>query len=277
MKAKKSIGIIGFGNMGSAIALRLENRYRIIVFDKDSRKIKLIPGVKSAKSIEDLLFKVEIVILAVKPQDISKLLKKIKTKVSDKLVISIAAGISTNYIQTGLGRVRVIRVMPNMPAKVGKGMSCLAKGRFAKAADLKLTEAIFRRLGKTLTLKETMLNPATAISGSGPGYFYDFIEPEYIVGQDVPRKLVRKFKVNLQKAAESIGFNEEEAYTLASVTTNGSVDVLEVSGLMPSQLRKQVTSKGGTTEAALKVLAKGGSLTEAVKAALKRAKELAKR
>lgn len=283
MKAKKSIGIIGFGNMGSAIALRLKRHYRILVFDKVSRKIKLGSGIKSASSIEDLVSNSEIVILAVKPQNISSLLKKIKTKLEeefileDKLIISIAAGISTGYIQGVLGKVKVVRAMPNMPAKLGKGISCLAKGRFAKAADLKLAEAVFKRLGKTLILKETMIDPATAVSGSGPGYFYDFIESGHITGQNIPQKLTRKFKVDLQKAAECIGFNEEEAHALASSTTNGSADVFEVSGLTPSQLRKQVVSKGGTTEAGLKVLAKGGSLTDAVKAALKRAKELAKK
>ncbi len=154
MKEKKSIGIIGFGNMGAALTGRLRERYSLFVFDKDRKKTKTVKAVNRAKNLKDLLANSEIVILAVKPQDFPALFREIKAYLKDKLVISIAAGISTRFIEKSLAKARVVRVMPNMPAKIGKGISCLAKGRFAKKADLVLAEKIFKGLGLTLILEE---------------------------------------------------------------------------------------------------------------------------
>ena len=277
MKAKKSIGIIGFGNMGSGLATRLKSHYRILVFDQDFKKTKVLRGAERAESVKDLLLGTDVIIIAVKPQSFPGLLKRIKGSFGDKLLISIAAGISTQYIQRLLGKVRVVRVMPNMPARIGKGMSCLCKGRFAKAADLNLAENIFKRLGHTLVLKEKMIDAATAISGSGPGYFYAFLESSCLRCRKVPLALVGGFKAGFKKAARAVGFTKSQADFLVNATVSGSVAVFSRSKLKVSQLRKQITSKGGTTEAALKVLGKGGSLTDAVKAALLRAKQLAKK
>ena len=273
MKTKKKIGIIGFGNMGQAIAKRLKDSYEIHVFDKDKNKTKDSSGVIVNQEIEDLLTITEIIILAVKPQDFRALLDSIKGFIQNKLVISIAAGISTSFIERHLEATpRIVRVMPNIPVKIGEGISCLCKGSIAKDGDIKSAEEIFKHLGITLLLDEKKMDAATAISGSGPGYLCDFIENN---GMDMEK--AEEFKIKLGNAAKSLGFNNAEATTLAKATTSGTLKMLKAGNIAPAQLKKQVTSKGGTTEAGLKAWhKKDGTLKDAVEAALKRAKELSK-
>ncbi len=268
----KKIGIIGFGNMGSAIAERLKAKYQIFVFDKDANKIKNISGLEICEEIKDLIERVDTIILAVKPQDFGNLLNEIKDSVKGKLIISIAAGITTQYMENRLGEVKAIRVMPNMPAKIGKGMTCLCRGEFTTDDDLNFSQKLFDKLGKTLILNEDMMDAATAVSGSGPGFYFDIIESR----QGRREKILQEFIFSLTEAAKSIGFSPEEATLLSSTTGNASEMLIEQTKLSPVELKKQITSKGGTTEAGLEVLHKGGSLKEAVKAALKRAKELSK-
>lgn len=273
----QKIGIIGFGNMGSAIAYQLKDDYQIFVFEKEKSKTKNAALISVADDILKLINEVDIVILAVKPQDFDSLLSGIKGRVKDKLIISIAAGISTEHIEKILGQVRVVRVMPNMPAKIGEGVSCLSKGRFTALNDLDFTENIFDYLGETIVIEEKMMDSATAISGSGPGYFFDLIQAKNITinNFDQVRNFAHDFFVpELTRAAQSVGFSPEEARFLAAATGNGCIGLLKKTSLSPSDLVKQVSSKGGTTEAGLLVLHKGGSLEDAAKAALQRAKEL---
>lgn len=276
---KKSIGIIGFGNMGSCIANNFktrEDKYQIWVFDKDRNKTVDLLGLNMAENNADLADKVDAVILAIKPQEFDNVLAEIKDHVKEKLIISIAAGITTAYMEKRLGNVRVMRVMPNMPARVGAGVTCICKGKFATESDSYLTQKLFYCLGKTLKVEEKMMNVATAISGSGPAYFYDFIEAKRIDYHNIPQAIKNDFIEALQKVAQSIGFDFTEAVFLATSTVNGSEALLKKTNLSPSELKKQITSKGGTTEVALEVLHKDGSLEEAVKAATKRAEELSK-
>lgn len=271
---KKKIGIIGCGNMGSAIAERIKRKYRVFIFDKDREKTKNLKNITIADNIINLAEKVDVVILAVKPQDFDAVLNEIKDYTKDKLIISIAAGITTNYIEKVLPRVRIIRVMPNLPARIGKGMICLSRGKKASRKDLDFAQRLFHEVGKTMVIKEEMMDADTAISGSGPGFFYALVSGKDFVSA---KKFAKKeFLPALSKAAESIGFNKRDARELASVTTQGSVKYLEKSGLDAQTLKKQVASKGGTTEAGLMVLKKGGSLEEAVEAALNRAEELSR-
>ncbi len=266
----KSLGIIGHGHMGSSIAHRLQGEYTVHVFDTDPKKTKGISDVKVAKTISELLKEAEILILAVKPQHFLEILKEIKASlVRDKLIISIAAGISTVYIEKFLGRVRVIRTMPNMPLKIGKG-------EFATREDFDFTEQLFNRMGETIKINEDMMDAATAVSGSGPGFFYWFLEKQNITSRNIPDSLKTDFKDRLAKAAREVGFDVHQAMILANGTVAGSSALLNETGLLPQELKKKVASKGGTTEAGLAVLNKGGSLEDAVKAALKRAKELSK-
>ena len=269
-----SIGIIGFGNMGSAIGQLLKVKYQIWIFDINKNKTKNLIDVNLADDALDLVSKVDTVILAVKPQDFDILLSQIKRYTNGKLIISIAAGITTGYIENQLGKTHVIRVMPNLPAKVGQGMICLCKGNFANDGDLNFAKRIFDNLGKTLLIEESLMNAVTAISGSGPGYFYHLIKgKQKEEWEDFARK---EFIPALSTAAQEIGFTSEQAQLLAKVTTQGSVALLRDTELTPETLCIQVTSKGGTTDAGLKVLHTIDDLEASAKAALKRAQELSK-
>lgn len=274
------VGIIGFGNMGSVIARRLAaqaDEYEVLVFEKDKAKTIKARDISFAKDIPDLILKVDTVILAVKPQDFERVLKDLKNRILGKLVISIAAGISTKHIEKALGNVRVIRAMPNIAAKIGESVTCLCKGSFANDDDLESAHEIFCYLGTARIIDESMMNAATAISGSGPGYIFYFIKNSAMDSNNIPEHARHDMMRRLEKAAQALGFNTEDAAFLAANTTNASISLLKATRLPPQELEAQVTSKGGTTEAGLEVLRKGGSWEEAAHAALKRAEELAKR
>jgi len=271
---RKAIGIIGFGNMGSAIAEQLKDDYQVYVFDKDKNKTEGLSGIKIAETCRDLVKKVDAVILAIKPQDFEGLLVDIKDYLSaDSLAISIAAGITTAYIEKYLGSVRVIRVMPNILLKIGRAVTCLSKGEFATDQDLEFTENLFGYMGETLTIKEEMMNAATAVSGSGPAYICYYIEAGLLDPNNIPEQRKQAFLAKFKKAAQTIGFNQEEASFLVNNTFNSTINFLKKTKVSAKELKKQVASKGGTTEAALEILKKGGSLEEAVEAARKRAQE----
>lgn len=276
------IGIIGFGNMGSAIAQRLKGAYRIFVFDKDAAKtMNLSSAIEAAKSSADLVKQADVVILAVKPQDFDGLLKEIKPYLdSDKLIISIAAGIPTLHIEEALGIKKIIRAMPSIGAKIGESVTCLCPAKFAGGGCLALTEEIFKHLGDTRRIDEGLMNAATAIAGSGPAYIFYYIESHALDPKNISEAVKKEMEKRLQSAAKKVGFTSDDALFLATSTTASSIDLLSETALSAEQLRIQVASKGGTTEAALKVLQgqdKDNFWDEAALAALRRAEELAKR
>lgn len=259
----KKIGIIGFGNMGGSIAEQLKSNYQIFIFDKEPAKIKGAVGVIVADSAVSLVNKVDVVVLAIKPQDFDALLNEIKPAAKNKLIISIAAGITTGHIEGVLGVAEVVRAMPNMPLRVGSGITCLARGKFASQEDFDFAQDLFEYMGETLCIEEKMMNAATAVSGSGPAYVCYFIDKERVV-----------FLNDFQTAAHAVGFDADDARALVKSTYDGTISFLNKTKISPQELITQVTSKGGTTEAALTVLNQGGSLLEAVKAACLRAEEL---
>ncbi len=273
----KNIGIIGFGNMGSAIAQQLKADYRIFVYDKDKSKTKNLAGINVSETINDLIKAVEVLILAVKPQDFEGVLKEIKGIVQDRLIISIAAGITTKYIEKHLKKARIIRVMPNIEVKIRRGITFVSKGRLATKKDILFVQRLFNYMGKTIVLDENTIDAATAISGSRLAYFCAEIEKLKVDYHRIPKKVEIEFTENLQRAAKSLGFDDTLAQYM-SVGTGPSCQIFfEKEKMAPQELREKITSRGGTTEAALKVLNKGGSLIKAVKAAFKRAKALAKK
>jgi pyrroline-5-carboxylate reductase len=275
MKNQKTIGIIGFGNMGSAIAQRLKGSSKVFIYEKDLTKLQNVDGLTILGSIEDMLDASQTIIIAVKPQDFDPVMEELRGKIIKKLLISIAAGISTDYIEERVGDVPVIRAMPNLPAKIGMGMICLCKGKYALETDLSYSRELFDLLGKTLVFDESMMDAVTAVSGSGPGFFFGLIEdkPE----SEWPVYATNIFTPLLIEAAREIGFSQAQAQTLAVATAEGSLALLRQTNSTPEALRIQVTSKGGTTEAGLKVLSQTHSLVDAVKAAAQRAAEIAKR
>lgn len=273
----KKIGIIGCGNMGAAIAERIKLKYQVAVFDKDKDKTILLSGVNVAVDSVDLVKKVDTLILAVKPQDFDAVLGEMKDFSKDKLIISIAAGITTEHIEKIIGEIKVVRVMPNICVKIGEAETILCKGRFAEKKDLDFAKKLFDCLGKTWLMKEEMLDAATAIAGSGPAYIYYDMEIHKYDSRNFPDPVRQDYIKRLTEAAQRVGFDSQNALELAQNTTSSSLRLFAFSGRSPAELRKQVTSPGGTTEAAIKILMQGGSWAEAALAAKMRAEELSKK
>jgi len=268
---KKRIGIIGFGNMGSAIAEGLKNTYEVIVYDKDISKIKSLKKIKVASSNIDLVKNVDLVILAVKPQDFKSLLNEIKDYTKDKFVISIAAGIPIEFIKKYLN-TEIVRVMPNLPLKVKKGVSCICPDSAVKKENLELAKKIFKKFGVVLVIKENLIDAATAISGSGPGFLYYMIKNKS--KSEIKKYIKNIFIPIVIETAQKLGFDKKSAQILAKNTKEGSLIYLNKSKLSLSELINKVASKGGTTEAGLCVLSQNRGLDEAILKAYERAKEL---
>jgi pyrroline-5-carboxylate reductase len=269
MLKSKKIAIIGGGKMGSIIAQGLiVNKIipakNIIVTDIDAARLKFLRSsmkLKVSQNNEKAVKSADIIILAVKPQNMAATLKEISTSIDkSKMVISIAAGITTNFIEKSLAKgVRIVRVMPNTPALVGEGATAVAKGSCAKDTDIKLTRAIFNALGVSVEIKETMMDAVTGLSGSGPAYFFLIIEA-------------------LIDAGLKTGLSRDLAKQLAVQTMLGAARLCIESDKEPAQLREMVTSPNGTTFAGLKVMEENNIraiIISAVEAATKRSKELA--
>lgn len=248
------IGIIGSGNMGKAIALGMKQK--TLISDADPRRLrfKKKKGICLAKDNIDLTRRSKVIILAVKPQHITAVLREIRPYIAKRLVISIAAGVDTALIEGVLGKVRVVRVMPNMPALAGKGISAITKGRFASRKDLNITRRIFLNLGKVVEVRETLMDTVTAVSGSGPAYYFLFTE-------------------TLKRAGQAGGLKASLAEELARATFIGAAECAGATDISMRDFVNKVASKGGTTEAALRIFRqKGleGIVRQAVKAARNR-------
>jgi pyrroline-5-carboxylate reductase len=258
------IGIIGAGNMGAAIIKGIRGKFSVGVAEKDGKRRSFLRSSFniSAVDVPTLAARCDVLVLAVKPQDLEATLQEIRAHILKRhLVISIAAGITTRYIEKRLGKgVRVIRTMPNLPAQIGEGVTAIAQGRYARKNDLRMAGKIFACVGETIDVSEQKIDAITAVSGSGPAYVFMFVE-------------------SVLRAARSVGLSPQESKALVEKTCWGSINLLKKSGEAAELLRKKVTSKGGTTEAAMKLFEEKKfqeMFTQAVKAAKKRAKELSK-
>jgi len=273
---RKRLGIIGFGNMGSSIAFGARSLFEVSVFDKDKQKLANSQGLKAEGLVVDLIKNADVMILAVKPQDFDILLNEIKPFIKGKLILSIAAGITTGYIEKILEKTRVIRAMPNIAVKILAAETVLAKGKYATKEDLDSAKELFKLLGKVWVVEEEMIDSATAISGSAPAYIFYDIETNKLDFLKITVERKDEYIQKLKKAALDVGFDSKMALELASSTTASTIRLLTQTGNSPMQLRKMITSVGGTTEAALKVLSNNGSWSEAALAAKKRAQELSR-
>ncbi|OGW19525.1 MAG: pyrroline-5-carboxylate reductase, partial [Nitrospinae bacterium RIFCSPLOWO2_12_FULL_47_7] len=205
--------------------------------------------------------KCDILILAVKPQAIKKVLRGIHDIVDEKkLVVSIAAGICLGVIESSLGnrKVPVVRTMPNTPALVQEGVTAISPGSHVSKADLLLAHRLFEAVGKTVDVDEIHLDAVTGLSGSGPAYIFMIIEA-------------------LSDAGVKMGLPRNVANTLTVQTVLGSAKLARESGKHPGELKDMVTSPGGTTISGLHTLEAGGlrtTLMNAVEAATRRSVEL---
>jgi pyrroline-5-carboxylate reductase len=205
----------------------------------------------------------DVIILAVKPKDFEVLLKQeVCCGLSEKkLLISIAAGVTTKHIEDVVGSdVPVIRAMPNMGALIGEAVTSLSRGNAASQKDIETATEIFSLIGEVVEVDEKLVDAVTAVSGSGPAYFFYIIE-------------------SMIAAGVALGLDEKTAAKLVTKTALGSARLLEALKEDPAVLRKKVTSKGGTTEAAIAIFEKKkikSIINDAIKAASKRSRELSK-
>jgi len=262
------IGIIGCGNMGEAIAkgiiyANVISGRELYFYDIDRNKsdyLKECLNANVTNSSEELVNDCNVILLAVKPVDVEDLLREIQHLLdSSKFVISIVAGITIGRMKKILSEeVRIVRVMPNMAVLANQGISALCYDDYVSGEDIDLAKKIFMSIGDIVEVEETHMDAVTAISGSGPAYFFYLTEM-------------------LEKTAISMGIDKEKARLLAVKTAFGSAVLLKDSNLTAEFLRKRVTSKGGTTEAAFQVFQDkklGEILQEGIKAAKERAKKL---
>ena len=266
----KTIGFIGGGNMAQALLtgiLKAGMYHANHIWVSDVRLeqldvLKDIYGIHTTADNKELTAQADVIVLSVKPQVMGDVLAGIAGTLKEgTLVISIAAGITTNSIREKLGDVQVVRVMPNTPALVGAGASGLYN-LSASEENLNTALDIFASVGRAVVVDdEKLIDAVTAVSGSGPAYFFLLME-------------------EMIKAGVELGLTAETAKTLVLQTAKGAALLAESAqeqGEDPAVLRQKVTSPGGTTEAALKTFSKEGFeaiVTKALRAARDRGRAL---
>lgn len=263
------IGFIGGGNMARSLIGGLRHQghpgEQIFVSDPDNDKLAAMRSefaLQCCQCNKELVANSDAIVLAVKPQLFDEVLSLLKDcDFSDKVVISIAAGITTGRIVAHLGeKTAIVRTMPNTPALVGEGATGLFALPSVSAEQKETAEYVMKAAGMTLWVDdETDLDRITAISGSGPAYFFLFIEA-------------------LEEAARKLGLPAEQASQLARQTALGAAKMTLQQGADVTTLRTNVMSKGGTTECAIHTFEHGNLrelVDDAVQACFKRARELA--
>ncbi|MFC1883234.1 pyrroline-5-carboxylate reductase [Thermodesulfobacteriota bacterium] len=266
----EKIGFIGAGNMANAMVKGLleSNLYvkeQITVSDKDIGAVNRFSeqfGVNGSRRNTDLVGESSIIVLSIKPQNMKDVLYEIQGDIMDNhLIISIAAGIPLKMIHSNLKRdIPLVRVMPNTPALIQKGISAIAAGEFATEEHLNTSRKIFDSVGETVTVDESMMDAVTALSGSGPGYVFRIME-------------------SMVEAGTKVGLERKIALDLVIQTFLGAAHLAKVSDESLSTLRERVTSPGGTTAAGLRVFEEldlEGTIVKAIKAANDRSIELGK-
>ncbi len=265
------IGFIGGGNMAEALIKGITQSVKVSkrqseIFVSEPREerrryLELTYGVKTTEKNKEVVSASSIIILAIKPQNMAQILDEIKDMITDeKMVVSIAAGITLSYLQSKLKTKKLIRVMPNTPALVQEGMSVMSLCECFSDRDINTVRDIFMSIGKVLTLPEKYINAVTALSGSGPAFIALFVEA-------------------MIEGGIKLGLSRDNAYELAVQTLLGTARLLGT-GMSPESLREMVTSPGGTTAAGLNVFKDKGLINiveGAMQAARKRAEELGRR
>lgn len=263
----QNICFIGGGNMAQALIGGLLSRglptTRITVSDpvEQIRQILEEKGIQTTTDNVEAIQNADVVVLAVKPQVLATVLQPLKGLLSDKLVISIIAGAEIQTISELIGgSQRIVRVMPNTPALVQTGAHGIYASEAVNAQDRELTNQILAATGLTIWVdSEAQIDAVTALSGSGPAYFFYLME-------------------SMIRAGKNLGLDEKVATALTLQTALGAAQMAITSSNSPSELRKNVTSPNGTTQAALEVFDRAQisqNIQAALAAAQKRSQELA--
>lgn len=231
-------------------------------------------------SVSDAVENATFVIVSVKPSDVESVVGEIAqaaadTDAAEQVFVTVAAGISTDYFEARLpAGTPVVRAMPNAPSVVGAGVSALAKGRFATHEQVDEVAALFESVGGVLTLPEAQLDAVTAVSGSGPAYFFLLVEAlvDAAVAAGLSRPVATELVVQTMAGSAAMLLEQiQQERQAADVSADFRADTT------PAQLRAAVTSPGGTTAAALRELERGGlraAVDQAVRAAKSRAEQL---
>lgn len=261
--------MIGGGQIGEALIVGLlESRWArgdVIVVGRTQARVKAIGqrlGIQATTDTTEAVRASDLIVLAVKPHDVSSILTSLGTSElgahHDRVLVSLAAGVSTAQMEARLPpAVPVVRAMPNTPMLVGQGITAIAPGRNVSEEQVGLVSRVLRTVGEVVTVEESQMDAVTAVSGSGPAYF--FVIAEAMVG-----------------AAVELGLPRTVALQSVVQTMRGSAALLHKSGRPASELRAAVTSPAGTTEAALRELERSGlrsTFHEALFAAERRSAE----
>lgn len=266
---KKTFAFIGAGNMAFAIIGGLTNKDSalcvpledVILFDANKAQYdKFADGFTVAENIKEAVEKGDIIILAVKPQNYPDVLAEISgINLSDKVIISIAAGISTDYICSKIGECAIVRAMPNTPLLVGKGVTALCHNDRVSNESFELIEQVFAASGITFRLDESDMNKICAVTGSSPAYVFLMIK-------------------SICDGAKAQGIESEDIYKSVCSMVIGSATLALVSDKTPDELIRMVCSPKGTTEQAMRVFEEENlhdTVIKAMDACTKRADELA--
>lgn len=263
-----TIAILGAGMMGEALIAGLlssgwRTKEQIVASDRRSERLEVLAerfSIRTTSSNADAVTGAELVVIAVKPQDMDLLLTEVGSRlVPEQTVLSIAAGITTGAIERHIAAaVPVVRAMPNTPATVHEGMSGIAPGAHAREEHLRKAEELLRHVGRTVRVSEPALDAVTAVSGSGPAYFALLAE-------------------SMIEAGILLGLSREISTELVVQTMLGTAKLLRDEGMHPVELREMVTSPGGTTIVAIRELEQAGvraAFLNAIQAAMDRSKAL---
>jgi pyrroline-5-carboxylate reductase len=265
----KRVGFVGGGNIGEALVRGLTKTglmpvEHLLVADVRTdrlEELRRLYGVLITADNVTLVRRSDVVILAVKPQILRDVLEEIAPATPGKLLVSVAAGVSTDEIRHHLPPgTRLIRVMPNTPALVLEGATAIARASGLADGDLDTARQIFEAVGRVVVLDEEMMDAVTGLSGSGPAYIALVVEA-------------------LADGGVRVGLDRKTAMTLAMQTVLGAARLLIDTGMHPGQLKDMVSSPGGTTIAGIHTLEAGGlrrTLIDAVERATQRSRELGK-
>jgi pyrroline-5-carboxylate reductase len=265
--AAHTIGFVGAGNMAEALIRGLVRGGHVTpgkIAASAPRRDRLEElakhyGIDVTTDNREVVARCGLVVLAVKPQIVGRVLAQIGDGLAGKLVVSVCAGVGTEAIEEAVAPgVRVVRAMPNTPALVGAGATAISPGKLASDTDLATARAMFEAVGIAVVLDESHLDAVTGLSGSGPAYIFLILEA-------------------LADAGVKVGLSRRDAQRLAAQTVMGSAKLLLETDEHPGRLKDMVTSPGGTAIAGLHTLEEGGlrtTLINAVETATKRAREL---
>ncbi len=264
----RKVGVIGLGKMGEAFVSGLllsrtytsNDIYGYEIVPERCQYIKSKYGINLLRSASEVASTADIVVLVVKPQDTANVVKEIsKVSLTSKLVLSLAAGISTSYLAQRLPKgTEVVRAMPNLACSVGEGMICVTASEGASKESLDKATKLLGLTGVVIQVDEKHMDAVTGLSGSGPAFVYVFIE-------------------SLADAGVRLGLRRDLALTLAAQTTLGAGKLVVSTGEHPAKLKDMVVTPGGTTIEGLIELENGGFrgvVIEAVSKAAEKARQL---